>query len=222
MPSAGAHFGNQLRVATNHCKNIMSNVGLVSLAESPAEKTTELKRIVASSFIGTARRVVRFLDLRHGNRAGLQQAVLSNARSGAGYHIGVRHLRRRIPSPPIGRRRLRTLGDRVGRKTMLVWSLMIMGVATTLIGFLPTYATIGVWAPILLVLVRFAQGIGVGGEWGGAVLMAGSAPARSRGLLGSMVQIGYPIGNLAAIGMFALLSRVSESDFWSGAGGFRS
>src|SRR5688500_12437765 len=63
-------------------------------------------------------------------------------------------------------------GDRVGRKRMLVWSLMIMGVATALIGVLPTYASIGVWAPILLVVVRFAQGIGVGGEWGGAVLMA--------------------------------------------------
>ena len=84
-----------------------------------------------------------------------------------------------------------------------------------LVGLLPTYDKIGIAAPVLLVLLRMFQGIGLGGEWGGAVLMVvENAPARSRGLLGSMVQIGYPIGNLAAIGMFALLSRVSESDFF--------
>lgn len=106
-------------------------------------------------------------------------------------------------------------GDRVGRKTMLVWSLMIMGAATTLLGLLPTYASIGVWAPVLLVLVRFAQGIGVGGEWGGAVLMAveHSGGAR-RGLHGSWPQMGVPAGLLLSTGIFALLSsRLPDSDF---------
>ena len=108
-------------------------------------------------------------------------------------------------------------GDRVGRKAMLVWSLIIMGVATTLIGILPTYASIGVWAPVLLVLVRFAQGIGVGGEWGGAVLMAveHSGGAR-RGLHGSWPQMGVPAGLLLATGIFAYLSStLSEADFLS-------
>jgi len=106
-------------------------------------------------------------------------------------------------------------GDRVGRKTMLVWSLMIMGVATTLIGVLPTYATIGVWAPVLLVVVRFAQGIGVGGEWGGAVLMAVEhSGGAKRGLHGSWAQMGVPAGLLLSIGIFALLSsKLSEAEF---------
>ena len=106
-------------------------------------------------------------------------------------------------------------GDRVGRKSMLVWSLMIMGVATTLIGLLPTYASIGVWAPVLLVLVRFAQGIGVGGEWGGAVLMAVEhSGGRQRGLHGSWAQMGVPAGLLLATGILALLSaRLTEAAF---------
>ena len=108
-------------------------------------------------------------------------------------------------------------GDRVGRKRMLVWSLMIMGVATALIGVLPTYATIGVWAPVLLVVVRFAQGIGVGGEWGGAVLMAVEhSGGRSRGLHGSWPQMGVPAGLLLSTGIFALLSsRLPEAEFLS-------
>jgi MFS transporter, MHS family, shikimate and dehydroshikimate transport protein len=108
-------------------------------------------------------------------------------------------------------------GDRVGRKRMLVWSLMIMGVATALIGVLPTYASIGVWAPVLLVVVRFAQGIGVGGEWGGAVLMAVEhSGGRSRGLHGSWPQMGVPAGLLLSTGIFALLSsRLPEAEFLS-------
>jgi MFS transporter, MHS family, shikimate and dehydroshikimate transport protein len=93
-------------------------------------------------------------------------------------------------------------------------TIVIMGLGTFLIGLLPTYDQIGIAAPVLLVLLRLLQGIGLGGEWGGAVLMVvENSPAKNRGLLGSMVQIGWPIGNLAAIGMFAALSQVPESDF---------
>jgi MFS family permease len=70
-------------------------------------------------------------------------------------------------------------GDRIGRKTMLVLSLLIMGVATFLIGLLPTYAAIGIWAPVILVALRIAQGVGVGGEWGGAVLRRSPPTRRS-------------------------------------------
>ena len=84
-------------------------------------------------------------------------------------------------------------GDRIGRKSMLVLSLLIMGLATFLIGLLPTYATIGVCAPILLVVLRFAQGFGVGGEWGGAVLMAVEhAPQGQRGFFGVVAADGVP------------------------------
>lgn len=98
-------------------------------------------------------------------------------------------------------------GDRVGRKPMLVWSLLIMGVATLCIGLLPTYAAIGVWSPVLLVVLRFAQGFGVGGEWGGAALMSVEhAPAHRRGFFGSWPQVGVPAGLLIGTAIFALIS----------------
>ena len=93
-------------------------------------------------------------------------------------------------------------------------TIVIMGVGTFLIGLLPTYGQIGILAPVLLVVLRLLQGIGLGGEWAGAVLMVvENAPVKNRGLLGAMVQLGYPIGNLAAIGALALLARLPEADF---------
>lgn len=90
-------------------------------------------------------------------------------------------------------------GDRIGRKTMLILSVLIMGIATFLIGLLPTYESIGILAPILLVVLRFAQGIGVGGEWGGAVLLAVEhSPEGRRGFYGSWPQMGVPAGLLLA------------------------
>jgi metabolite-proton symporter len=106
-------------------------------------------------------------------------------------------------------------GDRVGRKAMLVYSLIIMGVATFLIGLLPTHASIGVWAPVLLVVLRTAQGIGVGGEWGGAVLMAVEhAPPHRRGFAGSWPQMGVPAGLLLSTLVFNLFTtNLSEAQF---------
>jgi metabolite-proton symporter len=105
-------------------------------------------------------------------------------------------------------------GDRIGRKKMLVVSLMIMGLATVLIGALPTYATAGALAPTLLVLLRLAQGIAVGGEWGGAVLMAVEhAPPNRRGFYGSWPQAGAPLGTLLATGAFFLVSLLPDDDF---------
>jgi MHS family shikimate/dehydroshikimate transporter-like MFS transporter len=115
---------------------------------------------------------------------------------------------------PLGAAIFGHYGDRVGRKAMLAITIIVMGLGTFLIGLLPTYQQIGVAAPVLLVALRFLQGIGLGGEWGGAVLMVvENAPTHRRGLFGSMVQIGNPIGNLAAIGMFALVAQLPENDF---------
>jgi metabolite-proton symporter len=116
---------------------------------------------------------------------------------------------------PLGGALFGHYGDRLGRKTMLVWSLLIMGVATALIGILPGYATLGVWAPVLLVLLRFVQGIGVGGEWGGAVLMAVEHSREGkRGLHGSWPQMGVPAGLLLSTGVFALVSsQLPEAKF---------
>ncbi|SUE13198.1 mfs transporter [Rhodococcus gordoniae] len=100
---------------------------------------------------------------------------------------------------PIGGVVMGHFGDRIGRKSMLVVSLLLMGFATVAIGLLPNYAAIGVAAPILLVALRFVQGLGVGGEWGGAVLVATeNAPAGKRGLYGAAPQLGVPAGVLLA------------------------
>jgi len=103
-------------------------------------------------------------------------------------------------------------GDRIGRKSMLILTLLIMGIATFLIGLLPTYQSIGIWAPILLVLLRVAQGFGVGGEWGGAVLMAVEhAPAGKRGFYGSWPQVGVPAGLLLSTLVFRQISKLPEA-----------
>jgi len=103
-------------------------------------------------------------------------------------------------------------GDRIGRKSMLVLTLLIMGVATFMIGLLPTYESIGIWAPILLVLLRVAQGFGVGGEWGGAVLMAVEhAPKGKRGFYGSWPQVGVPAGLLLSTVVFGQISKLPEA-----------
>ena len=109
-------------------------------------------------------------------------------------------------------------GDRIGRKKTLVVALMMMGVATTLIGFLPTYATIGIAAPLLLVALRFVQGLAIGGQWGGAMLLVTeSAPADQRGWYGAYAQAGAPMGvilaNLAFIGVSASMSEEAFMDW---------
>jgi MHS family shikimate/dehydroshikimate transporter-like MFS transporter len=192
----------------------MSVVENVSLVESPADKTTEITRIVASSAIGTA---VEWYDwLCYGTASALvfnkvffplSDPALGTIAAFGTYANG--YLAR-----PLGAAIFGHFGDRVGRKAMLAMTIIIVGLGTFLVGLLPPYDQIGIAAPVLLVLLRLVQGIGLGGEWGGAVLMVvENAPVRHRGLLGSLVQIGYLVGNLAAIGMFALLSQVPESDF---------
>lgn len=105
-------------------------------------------------------------------------------------------------------------GDRLGRKTVLLWSLLAMGGATVLIGALPTYEQAGVLAPLLLILLRMIQGIGFGAEWGGAVLMACEhAPAHRRGFFGAVPQIGIPLGLLMANGAFLLSAALFEGDW---------
>lgn len=105
-------------------------------------------------------------------------------------------------------------GDRLGRKTVLLWSLLAMGGATILIGALPTYAQAGVMAPVLLILLRMIQGIGFGAEWGGAVLMACEhAPPKRRGFFGAVPQIGIPLGLLLANSAFLVSAALFEGDW---------
>lgn len=116
---------------------------------------------------------------------------------------------------PLGGAFFAHFGDRVGRKPMLVYSLLLMGAATVGIGLLPGYATLGVAAPVLLVVLRFCQGFGVGGEWGGAALMAvENAPDHRRGFYGAWPQVGVPLGLVLGTGSFLVLDlTVAEADF---------
>jgi metabolite-proton symporter len=114
---------------------------------------------------------------------------------------------------PIGSAIFGHFGDRSGRKSTLVATLLIMGACTTLIGLLPGYAEIGYLAPILLCLLRFGQGIGFGGEWGGAALLSiENAPAHRRGWFGMFPQLGGPIGFIAANGVFLLIALSLDDD----------
>src|SRR5258708_14698379 len=176
------------------------------------DTTASLRRIVWSSVIGTA---VEWYDfLIYGAATSLvfnkiffaagDPALATIAAFGT-YAVG-------FLARPLGAAIFGHFGDRVGRKAMLAITIIVMGLGTFLIGLLPTYQQIGVAAPVLLVVLRFLQGIGLGGEWGGAGLMVvENAPVHKRRLLLSIVQVGNPIGNLAAIRMFALVSQLPDS-----------
>src|SRR3954466_9666345 len=156
-----------------------------------------IKTVVAASFIGTTiewydfflygtAAALVFGDLFFPNSTPLVGTLLAFSTYAVGF-----------AARPLGGVVFGHFGDRIGRKSMLVISLLIMGTATFLIGCLPTYSSIGILAPILLVVLRFAQGLGVGGEWGGAVLMAVEhSPAKRRGFFGSWPQMGVPAGLL--------------------------
>src|SRR6202021_891698 len=118
---------------------------------------------------------------------------------------------------PVGSAVFGHFGDRIGRKATLVAALLTMGVSTVGIGLLPTYAVIGIWAPALLALLRFGQGCGLGGEWGGAVLLATeNAPPGKAAIYGMFPQLGAPLGFLCSTGAFLLLaSLLSERELFS-------
>ena len=158
---------------------------------------SSVRQVALASFIGTA---IEWYDFfLYGTAAALVFPALffpefsetaGRLAAASTYAVG-------FVARPVGGIVFGHFGDRIGRKAMLILSLLIMGIATALIGLLPTFDSIGVWAPILLVVLRFCQGIGVGGEWGGAVLMAVEhAPQGRRGFYGSWPQMGVPAGLL--------------------------
>src|ERR1700761_7449729 len=118
---------------------------------------------------------------------------------------------------PVGSAIFGHFGDRIGRKATLVAALLTMGLSTVLIGMLPTYAQIGILAPLLLALLRLGQGLGLGGEWGGAVLLATeNAPPGRKSLFGMFPQLGAPIGFICSSGTYLLLTtRLSDAELFS-------
>ncbi len=179
------------------------------------EERTPLRRVVGASLIGTT---IEWYDFfLYGSAAALvfnrlffpeYDPLTGTLLAFATYALG-------FVARPVGGIVFGHFGDRIGRKRLLMLSLVLMGVATVLIGLLPTYAQIGVWAPILLILLRLVQGFAVGGEWGGAVLMAAEhGDAKRRGFWASWPQAGVPAGNLLAAGVLALMAGFqSEEDF---------
>jgi metabolite-proton symporter len=178
-------------------------------------KNRELGRVVAASMIGTT---IEWYDFfLYGSAAALvfnrlffpeYDPLTGTLLAFATYALG-------FVARPVGGIVFGHFGDRIGRKRLLMLSLVLMGLATVLIGLLPTYARIGIWAPIALIVLRLVQGFAVGGEWGGAVLMAAEhGDARRRGFWASWPQAGVAAGSLLSAGVLALMAGVqSEADF---------
>lgn len=175
---------------------------------------TSVARVVAASFIGTA---IEWYDFfLYGTAAALvfnrlffpsADPVTGTMAAFATYAVG-------FFARPVGGVLFGHYGDRFGRKSALIATLMIVGFSTFLIGLLPTYETAGVLAPVLLVALRFVQGLGVGGEWAGAVLMvAERGDPRWLGFSASWVQTGAPVGLLLATAAFGLVSTLPEDEF---------
>ncbi len=174
-----------------------------------------MKRVAGASFIGTALEGYDFL--LYASAAALvfgqlffpvtEDPIIGTLLAYSTFTVG-------FIARPIGGIIAGHYGDKIGRKPMLVLTLMVMGVATMLIGFLPTYAQIGVWAPILLTLLRFIQGLAYGGEWGGAILMVVEyAPENRRGFWGSLPQAAVPFGFLIATAVLSLCIALSGDQF---------
>jgi len=184
------------------------------MAPTTDTKTGSVRLVALASFIGTT---IEWYDFfLYGTAAALVFNRLffpnSDPLMGTLYAFGTYAVG--FFARPVGGIVIGHYGDKVGRKSMLVLTLVIMGVATFLIGLLPTYAQIGPWAAVALVVLRVAQGFGVGGEWGGAVLMAVEhAPPGRRGFYGSWPQIGVPAGLVLSTAVFALFSRLPQDQF---------
>ena len=185
----------------------MSTVSRVPAAKAPSS----VRKVIVASLIGTSLEWYDFFI--YGTAAALVfnqlffptfEPLVGTLLAFTTYAVG-------FVARPLGGLVFGHYGDRIGRKNVLVVTLLLMGIATFAIGLLPTYATIGVWAPILLVALRFLQGLGLGGEWGGAVLMTlESGDADRRGLNASWPQVGVPIGLLLANGVLSLMGALTD------------
>jgi MHS family shikimate/dehydroshikimate transporter-like MFS transporter len=175
---------------------------------------SSIRKVVVASFIGTT---IEWYDyFIYGTAAALVFPALffPDFSELAGTLLSFSTFAVGFAARPLGGVIFGHYGDKIGRKAMLVTTLLIMGVATFLVGCLPTFDQVGVWAPILLVALRLVQGLGLGGEWGGAVLMAVEhSPDDQRGLNGSWPQMGVPAGLVLGTGVFAAVSAISGNAF---------
>ncbi|MET3369344.1 UNVERIFIED_CONTAM: MFS family permease [Jeotgalibacillus campisalis] len=197
----------------------MTETSTVDSPSGPSTKREE-RRVLAGTLVGTTIEWYDFFifaQLTATLLAPLFLSPLEKSNPGVAQLLSFATIGISFLFRPLGAFVAGHLGDRLGRKAVLVMTLVMMGAATALIGMLPTYATIGVWAPVLLITLRVVQGFSAGGEWGGAALMAVEhAPLKKRGLFGAYPQIGVPIGMILATGLlFLLQSGMSKEDFAS-------
>ncbi len=183
-------------------------------------KRSEERRVLAGTMVGTTIEWYDFFIYAQAAGlvlAGLFFAPLAGQNAPLAQLIAWASLGISFLFRPLGAIVAGHLGDRIGRKAMLVFTLIMMGAATALIGLLPTFDQIGVWAPILLIVLRILQGFSAGGEWGGAALMSVEhAPVNKRGFFGAYPQIGVPVGLILATGvMIAVTTSMSEESFLS-------
>ncbi|MFD1531969.1 MFS transporter [Pseudonocardia aurantiaca] len=181
--------------------------------ERGARKPSSVRRVIIASLVGTSLEWYDFFI--YGTAAALvfNQLFFPSFDPLVGTLLAFTTYAVGFIARPLGGIVFGHYGDKVGRKNVLVATLLLMGIATFAIGLLPTYGAIGVWAPILLVALRFLQGLGLGGEWGGAVLMTLESGDRTkRGLNASWPQVGVPIGLLLANGVLSLMGGVTGDD----------
>ena len=175
---------------------------------------TSIRKVVVASFIGTTIEWYDFFIYTTAAALVFPQLFFPSFEPLAGTLASFATYAVGFLARPLGGVIFGHYGDKIGRKAMLVTTLLIMGIATFVVGLLPTYETIGIWAPILLVVLRLLQGLGLGGEWGGAVLMAVEhSPDDKRGLNGSWPQMGVPAGLVLGTGAFAAVSAISGEAF---------
>src|SRR5699024_9684102 len=174
----------------------------------------EMRRILTSSFIGTAIEYYDFILYATAASVVFNQVFFIGLEPAVATLASFATLAAGYVARPFGGIVFGHFGDRLGRKKMLVLSMMIMGVATVLIGVLPTTATIGIAAPLILVTLRVVQGIAVGGEWGGAALMAlEHAPKKSRGFATSFANAGGPAGAILATLVVSVVAALTGENF---------
>src|SRR2546430_6067650 len=182
----------------------------VAVTAATVDERTQLRRAVVASTVGTS---IEWYDFfLYSTATGLLFAKLFFPKSDPVvatlnvfliYAVG-------FIARPIGAAIFGHYGDRIRRKATLIATLLLMGVATFLIGFVPTYSSIGIWGAILLVVLRFVQGVGVGGEWGGSVLLSMEWGHRGRrGLIASWPQFGVPVGLFLANGGLLIMSNIA-------------
>ncbi len=193
------------------------DAGLTAAGSIATEPPSSVRRVIVASLVGTSLEWYDFFI--YGTAAALVfnqlffprfDPLVGTLLAFTTYAVG-------FVSRPLGGIVFGHYGDRIGRKNVLVVTLLLMGISTFVIGLLPTYATLGPWSPMLLVAMRFLQGLGLGGEWGGAVLMAlESGKSDRRGVNASWPQVGVPIGLLLANGVLSLMGALtSDADFKS-------